>query len=208
MRSWVKPVVAALFCGVLWVLFQDELAADRKGVAAAAMAGYALVLLRYRKACVTKMSSEKVKESDYLVAYATETGLARQLAKQTCKRLQQKRLRVAVVELNHLANAQVPERALLIIASTTGNGDAPRTGDKWQENRGFLQHFCACPYAVLALGDRSYPRFCGFGLEVAAELGQAGAVPLFEPVLVHQGDPASVRYWFSQLFQSVVPARH
>jgi len=206
-RLWVKPAVAALSCGVLWVLFQDGLEADRKWVAAAAMAGYALILLRYRKACVIKAGSEKAKESDYLVAYATETGLARQLAKQTCKRLQQKRLRVAMVELNHLANAQVPESAVLIIASTTGNGDAPRTGDKWQESRGFLQNFSSCPYAVLALGDRSYPRFCGFGLEVAAELSQAGAVPLFEPILVHQGDPASVKYWFSQLFQSVVPAK-
>lgn len=207
MRLWVKPALAALSCGVLWVLFQDGVATDRKYVAVAAMIGYGITLLRYYKASATKENGEMAKASDYLVAYATETGTARQFAKQTCKTIRQEGLRASLVELNHLASAQVPTKALLVIASTTGNGDAPRTGDAWQEDRRFLQNFASCSYAVLALGDRSYPRFCCFGLEVAADLRQVGAAPLFEPVLVHQGDPASVKYWFRQLSQSVVPAR-
>lgn len=209
MNLWVKPAVAALFCGAFWVLFQDGLATERKSVAVAAMAAYALVLLRYHKASFAESEGESGAGTDYLVAYATETGMARQIARQTCKTIRQNGLRTSLVELNRLVSSPVPAKGLLVIASTTGNGDAPRTGDGWQkEGRDFLRNVASCPYAVLALGDRSYSNFCGFGLEVAAELQQAGAVPLFEPVLVHQGDPASVRYWFSQLSQSVVQARH
>lgn len=204
----MKPAVAALFCGVLWVLIQDGVATDRKYAATAAMVGYALILLRYHKITVIKEGSDAAKESDYLVAYATETGTARQVAKQTCKKIRQEGLRASLVELNYLASAQVPAKALLVVASTTGNGDAPRTGDAWQGDGGFLQNYASCSYAVLALGDRSYRRFCCFGLEVAADLKQVGATPLFEPVMVHQGDPASVKYWFSQLSQSVVQAKH
>ncbi|RBW49756.1 flavodoxin domain-containing protein [Marinobacter sp. F3R11] len=208
MNWWVKPAVAALFCGVLWVLFQEGLALERKIVATAAIAAYALILLRYNKACLGEAEGESGAGVDYLVAYATETGTARQIARQTCKTIRENGLRASLVELNRLVSSPRPSKGLLVIASTTGNGDAPRTGDAWQEEGGsFLRNFASCSYAVLALGDRSYSNFCGFGLQVAAELQQAGAVPLFEPVLVHQGDPASVNYWFRQLSRSAVPAR-
>jgi sulfite reductase (NADPH) flavoprotein alpha-component len=55
------------------------------------------------------------------------------------------------------------------------------------------------PFAVLALGDRSYPQFCAFGLSVAGQLQQAGAKPLFPPVQVNQADPAMVNYWYQCL---------
>lgn len=112
------------------MLFQDGVATDRKYVAVAAMIGYGITLLRYYKASATKENGEMAKASDYLVAYATETGTARQFAKQTCKTIRQEGLRASLVELNHLASAQVPTKALLVIASTTGNGDAPRTGTR------------------------------------------------------------------------------
>lgn len=191
------------------MLFQDGLATERKSVAAAAMVAYALVLRRYQKASFSGAEGEGGAGADYLVAYATETGMARQIARQTCKIIRENGLRTSLVELNRLVSSPVPAKGLLVIASTTGNGDAPRTGENWQEEgSNFLSNIASCPYAVLALGDRSYSNFCGFGLEVAAELQQAGAVPLFEPVLVHQGDSASIKYWFSQLFQSFVQARH
>ncbi|MCK0163947.1 flavodoxin family protein [Marinobacter sp. S6332] len=208
MKSWVKPIVAVLCGGVVWVVFSDGVAADRKFVAAAMMVGYALVLLRFHKKTALKQCRDTARESDYLVAYATETGTARQFAKQTCKLIQKEGMRASLIELNELASAQVPARALLVVASTTGNGEAPRTAGAWQEVSRALQGFASCSYAVLALGDRSYPRFCCFGIEVASDLRQIGAIPLFEPVLVHQGDPASVKYWFSQLAQSVVPTKH
>jgi sulfite reductase (NADPH) flavoprotein alpha-component len=50
-------------------------------------------------------------------------------------------------------------------------------------------------YAVLALGDRSYTNFCGFGRALDAWLAQAGATPLFERVDVDRGDSAALENW-------------
>lgn len=199
MRFSLNLTIAALLVGAFAVLLIDGLSTDRKIVASLAQLGYVFVLLRYRKTRTGCSEGASGAAADYLVAYATETGTARQLARQTCKRIRENGLQASLVELNELNSASVPEKGLLVVASTSGNGDAPRTGNAWLDDGKSMDRFAGCSYAVLALGDRSYPQFCGFGLAVAAELRQRGANPLFDPVTVNEGDPASVRYWFRQL---------
>ena len=50
-------------------------------------------------------------------------------------------------------------------------------------------------YAVLALGDRDYIHFCGFGHRLDDWLHGQGATPLFDLVEVDGGDPAALRHW-------------
>jgi sulfite reductase (NADPH) flavoprotein alpha-component len=50
-------------------------------------------------------------------------------------------------------------------------------------------------YAVLALGDRSYANFCGFGRALDAWLANAGATPLFERIDVDRGNTAALDDW-------------
>jgi sulfite reductase (NADPH) flavoprotein alpha-component len=50
-------------------------------------------------------------------------------------------------------------------------------------------------YAVLALGDRSYANFCGFGRALDAWLLNAGATPLFERIDVDRGNAAALENW-------------
>ncbi|WP_374514109.1 sulfite reductase subunit alpha, partial [Brevundimonas sp.] len=54
-------------------------------------------------------------------------------------------------------------------------------------------------YAVLALGDSSYARFCGFGRALDGWLRRAGAEPLFDRVEVDDGDAGAIRHWQHQL---------
>lgn len=192
---WLNLVLAVLVAAILVVLNLDGYDATRKTVAVVALVGYGWVLLRYRR---RTGNSRADGPSDYLIAFATETGTARQLAKSTARKLSGKG-RIRVIELNQLAEASPPSRALLVVASTTGNGDSPRTGAHWAETDSFLEAYRDKDFAVLALGDRDYPCFCAFGIEVAASLGSAGARPLFDPVLVNRGDLASVTYWYRQL---------
>jgi sulfite reductase alpha subunit-like flavoprotein len=193
---WLNLALGGIAIAILVVIGLDGYDGGRKLVAASALALYAVVLLRYRRRLAEHVPAGP---SDYLVAYATETGAARQLAKNTARKLVKQGHRVAVTELNRLADSPVPARALLVIASTTGNGDAPRTAHGWLDGAAPLAPYRGLDYAVLALGDRSYPAFCGFGLQVSAELSSAGARPLCEPVLVSCVDPASIRYWYQQL---------
>lgn len=197
MRMGLKSVCLLLGLALLLVWQLDGLAAERRWVASIALVLYAGVLAAALRRARADESAPDAR-LDYCVAYATETGTARQLAQETCKRLRQAGFTAAPVALNQLSTVSVPEKALLLVASTSGNGDAPKTGAGW-DDEGVSARYAGLSFAVLALGDRNYPRFCAFGLEVAYRMQSAGAKSLFPPVQVSQANPGMVELWFRQL---------
>jgi len=132
-----------------------------------------------------------------LLAHASQTGFAEELALATARLLGEAGARVTLKRLAEVAAADLmtAERALFVV-STTGEGDAPDDARRFlrdvmaaQPNLGGLSH------GVLALGDRSYDRFCAFGRTLDAWLARQGAAPLFDRVEVDDGDPAALRHW-------------
>ena len=86
-------------------------------------------------------------------------------------------------------------RALFVV-STTGEGDPPDPALSYV--RDVLDARISLPnlrYAVLALGDRSYRHYCGFGHRLDQCLRQAGATQLFDLVEVDNGDDGALRHW-------------
>lgn len=132
-----------------------------------------------------------------LVAYASQTGGAERLARQTAAALGgAKVVPLASLDDGQLASAQ---RALFVV-STYGEGEPPDTV------RRFARQTMAAPpsvshldYAVLALGDREYAEFCAFGHKVDGWLRSGGATPLFETVEVDGEDPAAHGLWQQNL---------
>ena len=200
MTLGLKLALAGIALALVLIVQQDALPAERQWLASLVLIAYALILLRAERRG-RRSTHTGTSPADYLVAYATETGTARQLAGQTRKRLRKAGFSVEVTELNRLDRAPLPAKALLLIASTTGNGDAPRTGDRWLEGDD-PERFHERPFAVLALGDRRYPRFCAFGLTLTLRLQQAGAVPLLATVQVDQADTNVIEHWHRQLLAS------
>ncbi|GAA0788289.1 flavodoxin domain-containing protein [Marinobacterium sediminicola] len=197
MKIGLKSLCLLLGLALLLVWQLEGLASERRWGASIALVLYAGVLAAaLRRARPDGADTDAC--PDYRVAYATETGTARQLAQEICKRLRKAGFTAAPVALNQLSTVPVPERALLLVVSTTGNGDAPKTGIGWDDGEVSMR-YAGCPFALLALGDRNYPRFCAFGLDVALHLQAAGAKPLFAPVQVSQADPRMLDVWFRQL---------
>lgn len=101
----------------------------------------------------------------WLVGYASQSGMAQQLAQSSAKQLQQAGFSVALAELNQLTQQQLNQyQKALFVVSTYGEGEAPdnasqfyQLAQQWQSSLSQLQ------FAVLALGDRSYQQFCAFG---------------------------------------------
>lgn len=134
-----------------------------------------------------------------LVAYASQTGFAEELANATAKALSDAGAPVTLRELSAVTAGDLTGRALFVV-STTGEGDAPDPA------RAFIRdvmkdgvNLAGLRYGVLALGDSSYAEFCAFGRNLDAWLAHAGASPLFDRVEVDNGDPGALRHWQGQL---------
>lgn len=145
-------------------------------------------------------------ENGILIAFASQTGNAAQLAQKTAESLKQSGLAVEIFPLSAI-NTPMLKRftRVLFVVSTTGEGDAPDNAvDFLQQvmlqDAGLaerkLEHLA---YAILALGDASYTHFCGFGHRLDAWLQHAHATPLFDIVEVDRSDEGALRHWQYQL---------
>jgi len=148
-------------------------------------------------------AGDDVGDDALLLAWASQTGFAQQLAEHTAQALRDAGKPVRVLPL-HRVDADVlrSHRRALFIASTTGEGDPP------DHALGFTRHVLGQPmtltgleYAVLALGDRAYDRFCGFGRRLDQWLHHSGAQPLFDRIDVDAGDAGALRHWQHRLGQ-------
>nr|WP_315403532.1 sulfite reductase flavoprotein subunit alpha [uncultured Pseudomonas sp.] len=137
----------------------------------------------------------------WLVGFASQSGFAEQLAWQSAGQLQAAGLVVRVQPLATLTETdlQQAQRALFVV-STFGDGEAPDSA------RGFERKVLGQPwtlgnlnYALLALGDRQYPHFCGFARSLQHWLEARGATASFSAVEVDSADPAALQQWQQQL---------
>lgn len=140
-----------------------------------------------------------------LVAWASQTGLARELAERTVQSLREAGVAARLCDLAQLDPASLARcpRALFIV-STTGEGDPP------DHAAAFASRSMATPaslaglrYAVLALGDSDYEHYCGFGHALERWLRDSGASPLFDLIETDNGDPGALRLWQHHLSLSM-----
>ncbi|MDF9617436.1 sulfite reductase flavoprotein subunit alpha [Pseudomonas entomophila] len=137
----------------------------------------------------------------WLIGFASQSGFAEQLAWQSAGQLQAAGLAVQVRPLAELGEPELRQaKRALFVVSTFGDGEAPDSaraferkvlGQPWA-----LEHL---DYALLALGDRQYPHFCGFARRLQAWLGERGASSAFGAVEVDNADPAALQRWQQEL---------
>lgn len=162
-----------------------------------AYVGLCAAIWRVRRARARTEIAGEASEAAWLVAYASQTGYAEQLARQTADSLRDAGI---AVQLSPLATLDAERLArtprALFVASTTGEGDAPDAVETFV--RDVLDRpadLSGLRYGVLALGDREYRNFCAFGHRLETWLRGSGAQPLFDVVEVDDGDDGALRHW-------------
>lgn len=204
-------VLATLFVVAMWLWRLHEvnlvpLAAGRGWQAAAVLALYAafcaVVFWRHKRvqrqaeAAAAALLAGKTGEA-WLVAYASQTGMAEKIAWQTASALQSAGIGVRFLPFSKLTPALLADysRALFVV-STTGEGDAPDTAAGFVRRvlnqRLQLSHL---HYGLLSLGDSSYANYGAFGKRLDEWLRHQGAQIFFDRVDVDNGDAGALRHW-------------
>ena len=170
-----------------------------------AITGWLLYLDRRRKKRAIKQARDALSTSaegqHWLVGFASQSGLAEQLAWRTAGQLQAAGIAVQVQPLARV-DAQALRQAsrALFVVSTFGDGEAPDSARGFERSLlGRELALADLSYAVLALGDRQYQQFCGFARRLHGWLQQQGANSLFNPVEVDNGDAVALAHWQQQL---------
>jgi len=117
------------------------------------------------------------------IVYGSHTGNGRRVAESLATRLSAigihaRLLRAGEYPLRELAG----ERRLFVVMSTHGDGDPPDDARAFCE---FLfgrraPRLPSLEFAVLALGDTSYPRYCEIGRRIDERLVELGAMRLYD----------------------------
>lgn len=147
-------------------------------------------------------AGDEIREREpVLVSYATQTGVAGELATSLEAALSKIGMRVSRQRLADLTPDQLArERMLLCVISTSGEGEPPDDTVRFRKRyMGRAAALSETTYALMALGDSEYPKFCGFGLEVDAWLRRSGAKPMFKTTTVDRGDSDSIDQWVRRL---------
>lgn len=162
---------------------------ERLLLALLAVALYSLLCLlswfNYQRKSRQKNAQMRRDDGTILVAYASQTGTAESIARQ-CAALFDGQLPVQLLSLNQVnEDVLATTRQALFVVSTYGEGEAPDNGAAFAKHflTGTLQQDLShLQFSVMALGDKLYQQFCGFGHQLYLGLCQLGALPVIEPL--------------------------
>lgn len=139
--------------------------------------------------------------ADYLVLYASQTGQAEEIARDSAASLQAGGRAAQAVSTATATLAQLQAaKHILCVVSTTGEGDAPDEALRFEKT--LMQDtldLVGKSVAVLALGDRKYAQYCAFGHRVFNWLVSCGAEAVAPAIEVNDLDAGALKIWHNLL---------
>ncbi len=139
------------------------------------------------------------------IVYGTETGNSKKLASQLQALLKKNKIQSKVVDaFQYPIEKLEKEELLIVIMSTQGEGDPPQNAIKFFDNlSNSAVDLSKTKFAVLGLGDSSYPLFCRAGEAIDEQLIRLGGqqIVAFQKADVDYTQTAEV--WFNEILTNL-----
>ncbi len=139
------------------------------------------------------------------IVYGTETGNSKKLATEFATKAKKKQIQTKLISLDqYRLNDLLKEELFVTVISTQGEGEPPTAAQKFYDHihqNGFQLE--KLQYAVLALGDSSYPLFCKAGEDIDEQLLKLGAkrITSIQKCDVEYEEEAGI--WFENLLEGL-----
>lgn len=146
-----------------------------------------------------------------LIAFGSETGNCENLARQLAAQASHQGLPVELLNLGQLRLRQLAKhRRLLVICSTHGDGDPPEPISSFYDNlmQAEAPTLPELEYAVLALGDSSYEKFCATGHELDERLAALGGKRLLPCTECDVDFATPAKDWMQAVLNTLQPRSH
>ncbi len=154
-------------------------------------------------------SATPTAKTPLIILYATESGNAEALAAAARKSAMRLGFVAKVVDMADTAPDQLAEaKNLLVIASTWGEGDPPQRAEAFLAalNSDDAPRLTDLRFAVLALGDRAYARFCETGKQIDARLEELGARRVTSRIDCDLDYQKPAAAWIDATLREIAPA--
>jgi sulfite reductase alpha subunit-like flavoprotein len=151
---------------------EDSLSRQQGGAAAAARDTIA-------------MQQQQQQQQPLVIAYGSETGTAKEVAHYIASRAVRRGLKPWVGALDALPLQLLPSlRASIFVVATTGDGEAPHNmQEAWKvllRKDLAVNSLADMEFALLALGDSTYAKYCAAARRLDVRLRQLGAKRMIE----------------------------
>ncbi len=139
------------------------------------------------------------------IVYGTETGNSKKLATDFATRAKKQQIQTKLLSLEqYRLNDLLKEELFVTVISTQGEGEPPAAAQKFYDH--IHQNGFQLPnmqYAVLALGDTSYPLFCKAGEDVDQQLSKLGGKRILPIQKCDVEYETEAEQWFDSLLQGL-----
>ncbi len=136
-----------------------------------------------------------------LILYGTETGNSKRIASQLLAGFKKNKIQAKSVDIFQFDIEKLQKESLvLFVMSTQGDGEFPQNAISFYEKLNVsTTDLSALSFAILGLGDSSYPLFCNAGILLEKVLVEKGAKPLLPLLKVDVDFVDAVVEWEHQL---------
>ncbi|MCC7039807.1 MAG: PepSY domain-containing protein [Burkholderiales bacterium] len=158
----------------------------------------AVIWWRRRRTQVAVAHDATETHADTVILVGSEGGSTWSFARTLHATLTAHGHRVHTAPMNELRAYPAAQR-LLVLTATYGDGTAPASGGAFLERIEAMPGAPAYPVAVLGFGDRQFPHFCRFAVDVDAALAQRGWTRLLPLTTIDRQSAPSFARWGATL---------